>query len=164
MTYGISDPDKEFRWFFHGLCLAVVAGFLGFLFFGTPPKPAPKNDVVFGCYKAPDGPSFRLAAKGAIFGAEVPPLPFRLENAKIGIVLNIDDPINLKHTASGYSFVQTPGGSGRNYPFVVRSGDKAYYTHEERNLDMLHITADDGRGFEYRRQATHLCSGIDATA
>lgn len=111
----------------------------------------------YGCYHARGGPSFRLSQRGFDFGGGRS-LRARLEHAKIGVVLIVSDPVALVQTTHRYHFVTEPEGSGRTYPFVFRSGDKAYYVQNDQTLNAIHITAEDGQAFEYRRAGLNDCS------
>ncbi|WP_303759997.1 hypothetical protein [Sphingobium yanoikuyae] len=160
MTYAEVDPDSEFRWLFYGLPFAVMIGFIGLLIFGAEPAPAPPNEAASGCYRTANGPSFRLNRDGALFEGSDRPVSYRLERAKIGIVLSIDALIELQQDGQEMRFLQTPGDGGRVYPFVVRSGAKSYYTMNEQSLERVQIIGSNGQRFEYRREAIHLCDGI----
>jgi hypothetical protein len=151
-----ANPDSEWRWISIGLPLCALLGGLGFVIFGATPGPRPSMANAYGCYYAQGGPSFRLSRSGFDFGGHRP-LRARLNLAKIGMVLIVSDPVSLVLTADGYHFVAGTAGSGRTYPFVFRSGDKAFYVQNHHQLDAIHITADDGRAFEYRRVGLNDC-------
>ena len=138
--------------------MAVLLGFMGFILFRAPPKPNPPNEAAFGCYQTRYAPNLLLDQRGLVIDQpEMNPALYRLDRAKIGIILIIDDPIDLRQTPIGYRFAQSIRGTGRSYPFVYRTDTKAYYTFDENDLSVFQVTANDGVRFEYRRQPRNRC-------
>ena len=144
------DAKDEFGWFFRALPVVVALAALAYFFTRTPPRPAPSNSTVFGCYDASGSPPILLDAAGMhVRQAGYPVIPFHLERSKTGIVLTADAPIRADKSSHGYRFGMSKRGIGWFMHFYRVENGQTYGVFDDSRLEGFQMLASDGVYLNY---------------
>jgi hypothetical protein len=98
---------------------------------------------IYGCYTAPDAPSFTLGSAGMRVKGASGPVPFRYEFKKIGYVVAV--PLNADHSGGRFSFSR---GNDHYYRMVP----------SDAGPTILVAFGDEGSLVTYMRSAPASCS------